>query len=137
MIELLKLCEESNTLFLGFTLNKKQTHVHVYNKPIYPGDYLFFDSDIIILQDIPKDCFIECTGNMVIMGNVKGCIDLIYKECTLMASSFTNARIQIFDTGFQNLTRFSCSLNYYQNSKIMKEDKTWEVALGLPQVKEG
>ena len=121
-IELLKICYETNTIFLGFKKEYKENNIDVYNHKIYPGEHLFLKNDTLILQDIPKDCYVECSGNLIVLGKVKGIIDLIYKDCTITASSFENARIRINDTEYQNTTDFSCSTYYYENNEINKED---------------
>lgn len=130
LIELLKICESVHTIFLG-VMNEQSTHpIQIFNHPIYSGESLIFENDVMLLQDIPKDCFLECHGNVIVLGCIKGCIDLVYQDCTMIASSLNHARIKIFDSEFQNMTHFSCTLLYYENSQIVKEENTWEVVLG-------
>ena len=136
LLELLQICESVNTVFLGFLLEKSSEHISIYNKKIFSGEKIIFTENTMILQDIPKDCYIESNNNLIILGNVKGCIDLIYKDCTIIASSFSNARIRIFDSKYQNMTFFSCTSLYYENSQIVKEENTWDVVLASPLVKE-
>ena len=38
LIELLKLCNETNTIFMGFKKENKENNILVYNKKIYPGE---------------------------------------------------------------------------------------------------
>lgn len=135
LIELLKLCNETNTIFMGFKKENKENNILVYNKKIYPGEQLSFYEDVLILQDIPKDSYIECVGKMLVLGKVKGNIDLFYKDCTITASSYEDARIRIFDSEFQNTTNFSCSVYYYENNEIKKEENPWDIALASPLVR--
>ena len=132
LIELLKVCEESHTLFLGFVSEKKEKNMKILNRKIYPGECLVFEDDMMILQDIPFDCYLECYGNLMVVGKIKGCIDFHYQDCRCIASSFQQARIRIFDSPFHKMTSFSSSVLYYENGQIMKEEKTWEVALESP-----
>ncbi|MGN1343937.1 MAG: hypothetical protein ACI4U3_05115 [Traorella sp.] len=135
LLDLLKICESANTIMLGFMTEKKVHPIEIYHQPIFPGESLVFTKDIMLLQDIPSDCFIECFGNMIVLGRVKGCIHLIYQDCILLASSLNHARIQIFDSDFQNLTHFACTHLYYEKGQIMKEENTWEAVLGSLQEK--
>ena len=135
LIELIDICEETNTLFLGFKEEKINQSYKIYDKKIYSGDRILIEEDVMILQDIPNDCFIECYGNLIVLGTVKGCIDLYHDSCRIIASSFRNARIRIFDSEFQIVTSFSNCILYYKNNQIIKEANTWDVASVLPQVK--
>lgn len=136
LIQLMDICEETNTIFLGLKKEEKNQSFKIYDKKIYSGDRLLFEEDIMILQDIPHDCFVECYGNMMVMGTVKGCIDFYHESCHIIASSFRNARIRIFDSEFQIVTSFSNCILYYKNNQIIKEANTWDVASALPQVRE-
>lgn len=135
MIQLMDICEETNTIFMGFKKDKKNQSYQIYDKKIYSGETLVFEEDVMILQDIPHDCFIECYGNMIVLGNVKGCIDFYHDFCRIVASSFYHARIRIFDSEVQIVTSFSNCVLYYENNQIVKEANTWDVASVLPQVK--
>lgn len=134
-IELLKICNESNTVFLGFIKPKKEKTINIYNEKIYSGDCLKFYEDTLILQDIPFDCFIESSGNLYIIGKVKGKINLIYQDCKISASLYENAFIRIFDTNYQNTTNFACTTYYYLDKQLMKEEKEWEYVLASPLAK--
>lgn len=135
LIELLHICQQSQTIFLGFVEKEKYQYIHIYDKKIYPGEKLTFEHDILILQDIPFDSYIECYGNMIVLGKVQGCIDFYYEDCKCIASSFNEARIRIFDSEYQIMTSFLCVCLYYENNQVKKEENTWDVALGLPQVR--
>ena len=135
LIELLKLCNETNTIFLGFIKPKKDKIINIYKKKIYSGDYLKFYEDTLIFQDIPLDCFIESSSNLYILGKVKGKIHLIYQDCKISASSYENAYICIFDSNYQNTTNFACTTYYYLDKQVMKEEKAWEYVLESPLAK--
>lgn len=131
LIQLLDLCCASHTLFMGFVQKKEKKEIYVYSNRIHAGEQLVFNSDVIITQSIPSDCFIECYGNLYVIGEIQGCVDLHYEHLTCVASSLKEARIRIFDSEFHKMTSFSsCSL-YYENQGIKKEEQTWEVVLGL------
>ena len=132
LIELLELCEQTHTLFLGFVKEAEKKNMKVLNRKIYPGECLVFEEDVMILQDVPFDCYLECYGNLMVLGKVKGCIDFHYQDCRCVAGGFVNARIRIFDSGYHKLTSFSSSVLYYEKGQIMKEEKTLEVALESP-----
>jgi hypothetical protein len=132
LITLLKICEQAHTLFLGFVSEKGEKEIKVLNRKIYPGERLIFEEDVMIFQDIPFDCYLECYGNLIVLGKIKGCIDFYHRDCYCVASSLQQARIRIFDSQFHKLTSFSSSVLYYENGQIMREEKTWEVALGSP-----
>ena len=127
LIDLLKICNESNTVFLGYKKENKEKNITIYNKKIYPGEQLIFYEDVLIIQDIPKDSYIECIGNLIVIGKVKGNIDLFYQDCKITASTFENARIRIFDSSHHHVTNFLCSVYYYENNEIKKEDKPWDI----------
>lgn len=135
LIQLLDICEQTNTIFRGFKKEGKNDSYQIYDKKIYPGETIFIDTDTMIFQDIPRDCFIECSANLVVMGTVKGRIDFYHASCRIIASSFHQARIRIFDSEIQIMTNFSNCILYYKNNQIIKEANTWEVASVLPQVK--
>lgn len=135
LIQLIDICDETNTIFLGFKKEKKNESYKIYDKKIYSGEILVFEEDTMILQDIPHDCFIECYGNMIVLGSVKGYVDMYHDSCRIIASSFHHARIRIFDSDVQIVTSFSNCILYYENKQIVKEANTWVVASVLPQVK--
>lgn len=135
LIELLKTCEQSHTLFLGFKQEKKNQTLQIYQQKIYSGDRIILEEDTMIIQDIPFDCYIECYGNLMVVGCIKGCIDFHYQENRCFAGSLNQARIRIFDSKYQILTSFSSSYLYYENNEVKREDNLWDVASVLPQVK--
>lgn len=135
LIQLLDICEKSSTLFLGFIHHPESAYVHVYHQKIYAGEEIVLNEDTMILQDIPKDCFIRCYGNLIVIGEIKGCIDLQYETCTCVGGSFNHARIRIFDSNFQEMTYFSSSCYYYKDYQINREENTWDVVLESHQVK--
>lgn len=135
LIQLIDICEQIDTIFLGFIKKENQKSYKVYDKKIYSGDRLIIKEDIMIIQDIPHDCFIECYGNMIVLGKVKGRIDFYYASCQMIASSFHDARIRIFDSNIQIVTSFSNCLLYYKDNQVKKEVNTWDTVSVLPQVK--
>lgn len=135
LIELLDTCENNSTLFLGFMRQKEASYVHVYHHQIYAGEALIFNEDTMILQDVPKDCFIKCYGNLIVIGQIKGCIDLQYETSTCVGASFDHARIRIFESEFQEMTYFSSACYYYKEYQINREENTWDVVLESHQVK--
>ena len=137
LCKLLDVCEKAQTIFLGFYEKEENKLIHVYKKKIYPGESLVFEDDMMIVQDIPYDCYLECYGNLIVVGHVSGCIDFRYESCRFAASSLYEARIRIFDTDFQKMTSFSSSTLYYENGTIKREVCVWDAVLESRPAKEG
>lgn len=137
LVSLLDVCDEVGTVFLGFIGVENPKGIQMYPQKIYSGERLVFEEDTILFHDIPYDCFIECYGNLYVIGTIKGCIDFHYKSCICCASQFYHSRIRIFDSEFHELTSFSGATLYYENNQIKKEEKIWDVALESPLEKVG
>lgn len=123
LIEVLKVCQKTKTMFLGVKETKKDQALQVYKEKLYAGSQVTFFENTLICTDIPKDCFVVSHASLYVVGKVYGCIDFLHPECECYASGYENARIRIFDTNYQNLTFFCAQTIYYENQNILFNDQ--------------
>lgn len=122
IIELLLLCHETHTIFLGLKQNKKEKTIHLVQNYFHAGECYRLFEDTIVQGNIPHDCFIQTSANLIVLGNTYGCIDFMHQDLSFECLGHIQARIRFFDTFFQNVTSFSSARFYYKNQRIIKED---------------
>lgn len=86
---------------------------------IHSGEFIEIDEPTLILGDVGDDVSIKAYADLYVLGEMAGCIDMVYRELKLVSSSLNDAKIRIFDSNFQNLTSFTTSKVYYMNHRIV------------------
>lgn len=118
LTELIQLCQNCNTVFLGFTDahldENKEIQIIAH---LYAGECVEYDEPVLIMGNVGKDVRIIAHESVIVNGIVQGSIDFMHEHCICTALGYQDARIRIYDTPFQNLTIFSYSVLYYEHQQ--------------------
>lgn len=129
LLELFELCQKEHVYILGFAAAEKEKELKIIKESLRSGQNYHFDTPVLILGGIPRDCFVDSRCDIYVIGDVSGNIDLYDKENTISASTFEHAFIRIHDSSWQNVTNFSPSNVYYKERNVeckeYKEERMW------------
>ncbi len=114
MIALSEVCDRCSTLIMGIDM---PTHVDdeikIKQHSFYNGNHYCLHGSHVYIGSIDEDVSVVCDGDLYVIGEIRGQVDLLYSHSRLSASSLSSARIRIFDSSFQNLTNIApCSVYY-------------------------
>lgn len=118
LIALFECSKAANTIILGIGTHEKTNPIKIFAQAIHAGQSYVFYEDTLILNDVIKDSYISAHGNLYVVGEVSGCIDLMHQECICTCASMNDAKIRIYDTPFQNYTSFTSNRLYYEQGEI-------------------
>lgn len=124
-------CHKHNILIEGISLGmcEKNKILDVREGTFFNGQSYVLDADTLLLGNIESQAYVCCKGNLYVLGSVEGNVDLYYEDNVLCASSL-HANVRICDSRYQNMTFFSPSKVYYEDTKLKiksyKEEKLWE-----------
>lgn len=114
MITLSNVCDACSTLIMGIDMPTcTDEEVQVKQHCFYNGNRYCLHGTHVYIGNIEKDVHLVCDGDLYVIGEIRGEIDLLYSHLHISASSLSFARIRIFDSHFHNLTNISpCSVYY-------------------------
>lgn len=137
----LAIANQNHTLVLGFNYTPSKQVIHRIETSLFSGQSYRFEEPILILGSIANGAFVQSSESIYCIGQVSGNIDLLHEDCELHASAFFQANIRICDSEYQNVTNFSPSYIYYENTTIIvkqsKEERVWGVQSQSLQEKVG
>lgn len=116
--QLFALCDMYHTYVMEIEHSIDHDESVLMEHCFHNGEIYTLTSECIYIGDIDKNVQIISNKSIFVVGKVKGIIDLLYKDCSINASSFEDARIRIFDSAFQNVTNNAPGKVYYENEKI-------------------
>ena len=129
--QLLMTAREAHTIIMGINVEKHVMDMQILREHLHRGRTYVFHRPLLLLGAIDVDVFVQSSENMYCIGQVRGNVDLLHEDCTLVASSLFQANIRICDAKYHNLTSFSPAQVYYQDSVVQiqeyEEEKAWDV----------
>ncbi len=114
------LINHKNLLLVGINHpENSQKYTKVVHTTIHSGEVVEIYEDVVFVGKINKGGLLKSLGNVYIVGNVLGDIELICRSSKIYGDSFMGANIKIFNKNIKNLTNFSASSIYYEDGKII------------------
>lgn len=117
-IDLFALCDQYHTYVMEIEPKESEEESLLLEHCFFNGEEYTLSKECIYIGDIDKNVHIISCASIYVVGEVKGIIDLLHKECEIHASSFKEARIRLFDSEFQSVTNCAPCKVYYENESI-------------------
>lgn len=111
------ICAQCNVICAGF-ITEKIKELKVIESRFYAGESYFFDSAVLIINEVPRDTMIICLSDVFVIHKVSGKIDVYDKNAKVVASDYNHAQIRIFDSTFQNVTNHAGGILYYDEGEV-------------------
>lgn len=116
--QLFQVCDAYHINVLGFHHKEEKRSMSLLQSCFYPGEKYELFEDTVYVGDIEEDIHISTGCHLYVVGQVRGKVDLLYQDLELSASSFLQAKVRIFDTTFQNVTKLSPCKVYYEEEEM-------------------
>lgn len=116
--DLFAVCDAYHILVLGFHQEEKSQEMTLLQDCFYAGETYELHNDTVYVGDIEKDIHISAGCNLYVVGQIRGKVDLLYQDLEVGASSFSQAKVRIFDTSFQNVTKLAPCKVYYEEEEM-------------------
>lgn len=117
-LSLFRLCEQYNVYIMEINPISNNKEIEYLHHCFHNGETYYLHKECIYVGDIEKDVHLVSNHDIYVIGCMKGVLDLLYKDNTLIAASLKDARIRIFDSSFHNLTNCAPCKVYYEHEKI-------------------
>lgn len=114
-----QICNEAQVFVKALQETKEKPILQRYGT-LFNGETLHLKQDTLWIGNLKKGSYVSCEGNLYVIGEVDGVVDLWYAHTRLIASSI-DAQVRICDTGFHNMTSFAPSKVYYCNREVLLE----------------
>lgn len=111
------ICETSGALCMGFDQEQKDD-LMIVETSLYPGKQYFYRDRVLLLQDVPKDCYVTCLKDVYVLGTIFGQVDVFDQDAKIAAGCFDHAQVRICDSCFQNMTNDAPLILYYQEGAL-------------------
>lgn len=118
LIRFFECTQRNRTIVLGlYDLPSKQP-LRIWKTPLFAGQTYTFYEDTLLIGNILKDTHVNAHGNLYVLGDIEGFVDMIYPHCECYCSSLNDGNLRIFDTTYQNLTIFTPTKLYYKDHEV-------------------
>lgn len=110
-------------IFEGITGIKedKKTKVKVINRTIHAGEVVNVHQDTLIIGHINAGAVVTFTDKLYVMGDIRGLVEGINKDCKISGQSFKNAHIRINGVSRHSYTSLELTMLYYRDNDIYLE----------------
>jgi len=94
------------------------SQVEIFEGTVRGGQYLSFQSSVLLLGDVNPNATIVAKDNIYIVGKASGKLISISKDSKISASSFINCIVQIYDSDLEIVNEKDSSTLTYLEKKI-------------------
>jgi septum site-determining protein MinC len=101
----------------------------VYEGVIRGGQIKYFDSSVMIMGDINPGATVYCGDNLYVVGTIRGKVIAKKKESQIVASTYKNCLIQIFDSEPKYIEKLNGNILTYENGFIKVHDNNLKGAI--------
>ena len=119
LIQLFDCAHRNHTIILGINESVVNKPIKLWQTPLFAGQTYEFYEDTLIIGNIVKDTHVCVHGNLYVIGDIEGFVDMIHKDCVCYCSALNDGNLRIFDTTYQNMTIFTPTKLYYKNHQVV------------------
>ena len=109
--------------------NNELEDTQVYEGVIRGGQIKYFDNSVMIMGDINPGATVYCGDNLYVVGTIRGKVIAKKKESQVVASTYKNCLIQIFDSEPKYIDKLNGNILTYENGFVKVHENNMKGAI--------
>ena len=101
----------------------------IFEGTIRGGQIKYFDNSVMIMGDINPGATVYCGDNLYVVGTIRGKVIAKKKESQIVASTYKNCLIQIFDSEPKYIDKLNGNILTYENGFVKVHENNMKGAI--------